>query len=114
MKTKLFEVRDRATCIPVMATKPSAHNESERFLLARAGYGTDPTRQNEYVILSRIAGGGGVSTCDPYDWGDRTMSTAHHHIIEHFDVLKSGAVVDVQFIRGETSEPAQSEMELYQ
>ena len=37
------------------------------------------------------------------------MEAAHQFIINHFDDLESGAVVDAEFIRGESLEPKESE-----
>ncbi len=56
------------------------------------------------------AGGLDRSTCDPFEWGDnRTRLFAHKYIAEHFDELPSGAVVDVEFILGESAAPKLSE-----
>jgi hypothetical protein len=109
MIAKTFEIRDRATFIPVMAVRLQPGNEADRYLLARAGYGTTPTRQAEYVQLFRLAGGEGDSNCDPNVWGGRTMPVAHQFIIDNFDALESGAVVDVQHVLAETDHPAVSE-----
>jgi hypothetical protein len=48
---------------------------------------------------------------DPYSWagGARTMPTAHDYITKNFDTLKSGAVIDVEFITGETNTPRPSD-----
>src|SRR4030042_321616 len=35
---------------------------------------------------------------DPYDWGNRTMQTAHLWLQERWDEHRDGAVLDVQFI----------------
>ncbi len=113
METKLFEIRDTATFIPVMAVRFDPRSEEERYLLAHAGYGLTPAAQAEYVLLWRIAGEVHQATCDPYQWPGgptvRTMPQAHEYIIEHWDDLKSGDVVDVEFILGETSERKVSE-----
>jgi hypothetical protein len=46
---------------------------------------------------------------DPHDWGSRTMPVARNHIIDHFEALSDGDVVDVEHILGETTEPKVSE-----
>jgi hypothetical protein len=47
---------------------------------------------------------------DPYDWvGDRTKPHAHQFIMEHWQELRDGDVIDVQFILGETDSPKVSE-----
>ena len=40
----------------------------------------------------------------------RTMPVAHDWIINHFDELRDGAVVDVQFILLETTAPKEAEL----
>ncbi len=100
MKTKLFEVRDKATFIPVCASLCLVSKESlsdkENYLLRRAGF-----NQEGCILLSRLEG----EEChyDPYDWGDRTMTTAHDYIQRNFDNLESGAVVDCEFILKEAT-----------
>jgi hypothetical protein len=112
MQTKMFEVRDEATFIPVVAVlmvpdllmDPPAKCEAQRYLLRRVGYPMDRPQ----VVLFR-ASGGGHAYSDPYDWPNRTMQVAHLYILEHFDRLTDGDVVDVQFIIGETKAPKVSE-----
>lgn len=110
--TKLFEIRDRATFMPVMAVRllvvadcATEPDLAENWLLRRAGYAPDQiTRTNEepYVILILLDGGG--AEYDPFSWrrGARTVPVAHQYIIENWDQLESGQVIDVQFISGET------------
>jgi hypothetical protein len=109
MNTKMFEIRDRGTLIPVIATKLVAPtlNEAEAFLLQRAGY--SPSMKQ--VLVSRIEGGDCKSGYTPFDWlnGTRTMLKAHEYIEKCFDELESGAVVDVEYILGETNKMKQSE-----
>ena len=105
MITKLFEVRDRATFLPVMATKAIWANEGQRYLLFRMGF-----QSGDSVILTRL-NGETPSSADAYFWNDRTMQTAHLHILEHFDSLKDGDVVDIEFILGESIKPKTSERE---
>lgn len=110
METKIFEIRDKATFIPVLAIKLSPTCEAERYLLARSGYGREPEIQAEYVVLFKLAGGNNMATSNPHQWGDaRTMPVAHHYIIEKWDSLKTGEVVDVELILGETTSPKKSE-----
>jgi hypothetical protein len=104
---RYFEIRDRNTFVPVLAVRlrddPSENSWKERYLLRRCGYSIDGS-----VLLTRLDGSG-KATSDPYDWADRTFATAHHHILEHWDELETGDVVDVEFILGETTEPKVSE-----
>lgn len=106
MTIKLFEIRDSMTCIPVMAVRLRADSRQERFLLKRSGYGERD--EIEYVILCKLDGV--EAHYDPFDWSNaRTMRTAHRYIIDSWETLSSGDVVDVEFILGETSAPKQSE-----
>ena len=111
MITKTFEVRDRGTFIPVLAVQLVPVRPKDQFLLARAGYGHSSHHQSQYIFLAKLDGGGGHATCDPYDWpgGARTMAIAHEYIVKHFSELSSGAMIDVQFLLGETQQPKLSE-----
>lgn len=109
MTSKLFEVRDSNTYIPVLAVRLDSESEAERYMLGRSGYGITFEEQARYVLFMRIAGGTDEYSCDPYTWSDRTMTTAHKYAVEHFDELKSGDVIDVEFILGETTKPKPSD-----
>ena len=111
LETKLFELRDSMTFIPVMATKIVRERETDpesHWLLGAAGYGPGGC-----VLLVPLQGG--EARYDPYNWhgGARTFREAHHYIEENWDKLKDGDVVDVQFALGETAEVAPSEKIFY-
>ncbi len=99
METKLIEIRDRATFIPALAVRVSRFDGP---LARRAGYG------DALVILTRLDGGGKASH-DPYEWNDRTMSQAHHALAGNWDAYPNNAVVDVEYLLGETTTPKESE-----
>lgn len=102
METKIFEVRDRMTFIPVMGMKLSAECERESRLLAQVGWGSFPQR-NSHIMLVRLDGmRNAPANFDPFEWGDRTFQVAHKHIEQNFHALETGAVVDVEFLLGET------------
>lgn len=106
MKALMLEVRDKGTFIPILAVdmSPNLANEGDRYLLRRAGFGS--RRCIQVTHLNH-----GLSHYDPYHWpgGTRTMKVAHHFIDENFDSLKSGDVIDVEFILGETKNKKISE-----
>lgn len=102
MKTKLFEIRDRATFMPAMATQARSSDEKEIYLLRSSGFGYSPL-----IILYFLELNDGHWSA--HHWGDRTMSTAHKYIQKNWDVLKSGDVIDVEYILGETTEPKMSQ-----
>lgn len=104
--TKLFEIRDKATFIPAIGMRlcstHARNNAQENYLLRRAGYGDEPL-----VLLAKLDGGDAYY--DVYNWDNRTMQVAHDYITTHWDELESGAVIDVEFILGETTRPKASE-----
>ena len=117
MKAKAIEIRDEGTFIPALAVdmNPSVGEhwtpkeiEGQRYLLRRCGY---PCDRRPNVILTRLDGNG-QATNDPYAWGGRTYPVAHQYIIEHWNDLRDGDVVDVSFILGETDKPKVSEREM--
>lgn len=105
MKAKALEIRDEGTFIPALAVDMNPSNAEQRYLLRRCGY---PCEDQPNVILTRLDGSG-KATNDPYEWGGRTWPVAHHYILEHWDELNDGDVVDVSFILGETTEKKVSE-----
>jgi len=112
MKAKTFEIRDDGTCIPVLAVQLEAGNQADSYLIARSGYGGNPRGNRPFVVIWPMSGGHGHASSDPYGHGaggDRTWVTAHEHIEKYFNDLESGAVVDVEFIRGETTAPKLSD-----
>jgi hypothetical protein len=126
MKVKMLEVRDEGTCIPVLcvdmnpgdAYPQTMTSDEEGFkallddhvsrmwLLRRCGYPCDG-RPN--ILMTSLDAGGGPAWNDPYGWGGRTRPVAHKYIIEHWNELRDGHVIDVQFILGETKAPKKSE-----
>lgn len=107
MEVKIFELRDRATFIPIAAVKIPAHttidrNDAENYLLWNAGWSID------HIVMFNVEDPAKYQS-DPSDWNDRTYETAHMYICKHFDELENGQVVDVEFILGEVTEPKQSQ-----
>lgn len=107
MDVKLIEVRDAMTFIPMMAVRLASRSEAERFLLGRAGYGA----LAHNVLFVQIDGGEGRVCCFPEDWprGVRTYQVAHRYILENWDKIKSGDVVDVEYILDKRKTPKVSE-----
>jgi hypothetical protein len=109
VKVKIFEIRDRGTFIPALAIKlKSDDNPKEHYLLRRAGLDEDGSYTIALLKLQT-----GECELDRYEWNGaptvRTMPEAHKYIEEHFDDLGTGAVIDVEFILGETKTPKLSE-----
>jgi len=100
LDTRVLEVRDSATFIPVLGININPTGDEsggQRWLMRRCGY---PCDGQPNVILTRLDGSG-KATNDPYAWGGRTYPIAHNYIIENWDSLKDGDVIDVEFILGE-------------
>jgi len=97
---KLLEIRDRNTFVPAMAICVSG---ADGYLMRRAGFGDRPM-----IYLVMLA----TEKCryDPYNWDNpRTMGNAHKHIEEHWNELRDGDVIDVEFILSETTTKKTSE-----
>jgi hypothetical protein len=99
----MFEVRDYATFIPVICIEIETENDMEEYLLGRMGF-SDVMRYIQLVWISA-----GKTEYDPFRWNDRTMFNAHKYIRENWDDLETGAVIDVQYILGETPNKKVSE-----
>lgn len=114
MKIKVLEIRDEGTFIPMLCVDMNPDislggvNEGQRYLLRRCGYPCD-LRPN--ILMTNLSADGGAAWNDPYGWGGRTRPVAHNYIIENWEMLKDGDVVDVSFILGETAKPKVSERE---
>lgn len=112
MELKLFEVRDRGTCIPVAAIRLTPADEVERWLVWLAGYGKSAQEQGEYVLLFRLDCAGHEIAADPYYWqGPRTLFEAHTYLQQYFAALSSGSVIDIEYLLGERKEPRDSDRE---
>lgn len=108
MQVKAFELRDRATFVPAVAILLAPSNEAEHYLLRRSGFPCDSPGQRPMILLGGLEGG--PFHYDKYDWhGNGTRLTAHEYIEQHWDELESGQVICTEFIRGERTEPKESE-----
>lgn len=105
MRMKVLEIRDRATCIPALAIQMVAGGPVEDRFLWRYGF---PREATFSVVLMHLSTQ--QASSDPYEWGGRTWPAAHMWIIENFDRLNDGDVVDVRVILGETDTPAAPEI----
>lgn len=103
MKVKMVEIRDAATRIAAIAIKTQGETLKEHQLFRMEGFGESS------VLLIRPEQ---QKMCyDPLLWDNRrTMTTAHRYIQEHFDELPDAAVVDVEYILGESETPKTSEI----
>jgi hypothetical protein len=84
--------------------------EWERRTLMRVGY--SPVGLHLYVLVARLTDL--EQAClwpDRWPSDIRTMRAAHEHIIANWATLKSGDVVDVEHLLGETREKKLTEIE---
>lgn len=107
MITKLLEVRDSGTFIPVMAVQAIPECDGQEYLLRRSGYGL--ARYLVIVVRLDCNGGKHQASADPYGWGNRTLNVAHNYIEGNFADLQDGDVIDVEFILKETATKKLSE-----
>ena len=102
---KLFEIRDRGTFMPVMATQTKGNDKKEIYLLEAAGF----SNSNPLIILHFFKAYHWETHYNAYHWEDRTRLHAHQYIQQNWDALKSGDVIDVEYILDETAEPKMSQ-----
>jgi len=111
LETKVFELRDKGTFIPIIATRLQSNDledEKELYLLRRAGFANADCFPA--ILITRLSGGARAEV-DPYSWTDRTFQTAHHWLEKNFHAINNGDVIDCEFILGETDTPKMSERE---
>jgi hypothetical protein len=111
LQVKLIELRDIATCIPVLAVRLWRDREADpesHWLLARAGYGSLESVSPPCVLLTDLQGGR-KAEYDPYAWGGRTFPVAHDYIQDNWDLIPDGGIVDVRVILGEETELPKSD-----
>ena len=106
VETKILEIRDVGTCIPVLATAMAASSdEVEQWYLNRTGY---PVERRLIMVTTMNQANSAYSA---YKWStsSRTMPTAHDYIERNWDSLKTGDVICVETILGERDTPKVSE-----
>ncbi len=106
MIVKALEIRDDGTCIGILAMKLTAENEAQRAVLRHAGYGDHLV---DYVIM--VGAHDWEGGYNPERQRGHTRQVAHHYIKTHWDELKDGDVVDVEFILGKRTAPKVSEIQ---
>ena len=74
--TKAFEIRDRGTFIPVIATRLASDDPTEAYLLRRTGYNQFADAAS--VMMTRL--NESVSGNERYSWSGRTLAEAHTYI----------------------------------
>lgn len=108
MEHKFLEIRDRHTMIPVlclkMVSEPPDYNLCDEIYLQHMGFTDNPRCILVMMVNARHL------AYEPWTWQDRTMTTAHQYIEQHWSELRSGQVIDVRVIKGEAAEPARPEI----
>jgi hypothetical protein len=97
MNVKVLEIRDRATCIPIVAYS-SAEVESSREAALFRRASSPP--ESKVIYVQRLNDGRGNH--DAYEWNDRTMATTHKYLESHWEEVKNGDIIDIPFILNET------------
>ena len=103
MQQKLLEIRDTGTFIPVLVTKITG---GDGYLARRAGF-----MGEHYLVTKLNTLETGYNIFNSWNGASRTMPVAHRHIENNWDTLKTGDVIDVEFLLGETEVPKKSESE---
>ncbi len=99
MESKFVEIRDAGTCVPALAIRIVGADD---WCARRAGFGDMPCVYLVMLATER-------AKYDPFSWDTFTMRDAHLWLVDHFDEHEDGAVLDVRFVRGDTSAPVQSD-----
>ena len=108
MELKLFEIRDAGTFIPMYAFKFIHMTEQEVYLARRSGY-----EEEGSLIAFGSLQNPEETHYDPICWSyGRTRQVAHEYIRDNWNILKSGDVIDVEWILGERDTPKKSESEI--
>ena len=93
MVIKQLEIRDQATCMPMLAIEVTG---KDGWLMWRAGFGVIPC-----IIFINLC----KMECqyDPYSWNTsaRTVPIAHEWIRTHWEEIQNEDVIDVEFLLGE-------------
>lgn len=109
METKMFEVRDDGTLIPVLVVKYEVHDKKDLRFFERGGVdirsivSIPPVIQVTMLTTMETERSAGA-------WKGRTMRVAHRFIQEKWYELENYAVIDVEFILGETQTSKSSEL----
>jgi hypothetical protein len=110
-EVKFFEVRDSMTFIPVYAVRfeQEGDGSDEEYLLRAGGWGRLGTATYLTTISEARTG------YNPHAFGSaRTLGRAQAYIEHRWDSLRSGEVIDIEFLENETSEPKESERKIYE
>ena len=108
MEIKWLEIRDQATMIPAFAfTTAQFYEPNDTALIRHAGFQIGA----HHLIVGRFHESD--MNYDPFEWresGNRTMFEAHIWLTDHWAEVKSGDVIDVEFILCETERPKASDL----
>lgn len=101
-ETKFVALFDRMACIPCLAMRYTAENDSERTMFKRHGFGGSPDERYTFFYLPNS----GTCSYDPYKLGDSyTVGTCCAYMREHWEEIGSGSALDAEYLRGEKDEP---------
>lgn len=105
MQTKLFEVVDGATRLSVLAVRLEGGTPKENWLLERVGLGEGSAYKVQMTDLEL-----NKTHRDPFKWrsDSRTTFEAHLYIQKNWDNLKTGDLIDIRVIVGESDFPVSS------
>ena len=108
MEVKVFEIRDRATMFPAVAIRIEHAHIRERKILRRGGFNLD-----EVVVMFSHSSDEIRAYRDEYLARQKELGRTAYHAVEyiqnHFEELKDGQVIDVEYILDEVAAPKESE-----
>jgi len=109
MESKMIEIRDRGTFVPALAVRLCSYNQSDQYLLRRAGWSEEAIQGSDRSGIMLYPLTGHTAHTDVYDWNGRTFQVVHNFLEENWLLVTPGMVVDVEYILGETAAPKPSE-----
>jgi len=102
LETKLIEIRDRGTTIVAIAMFVKGKTRHENLMLERLGFW-----ETDYILLLNIDDE--KVTYDRWKWGRPTWEAAHVYLYENWDKIQPGGLIDLEYIRGESKTPKETE-----
>lgn len=94
MRARVLEIRYHDEVYSVMALEMSDDvSEFRNWLLARSGFPREQYKKYVVIVLDTMK-----CHVDPAGWPEQWQRAMHGHVVDHFDVLYDGKVIDVDHL----------------
>lgn len=108
MTAKTFEIIDRKGMIPALAILLKPETNADGFILHSLENAIALIRLDKFdMIGTKVPAQWYVLEKQYFSWigENRTLQVAHKYIIDNWENLISGSVIDVEFVMGLTQKP---------